>query len=66
MELMVLFIAIRSPTPIRQIFKPHKTDLHTLCPQGVAEANREADGYVIKDGIVVVIKDSTIPDGTII
>ena len=38
----------------------------SLCPQGVAEANREADGYVIKDGIVVVIKDSTIPDGTII
>ncbi len=34
--------------------------------EGVKEANREDLGYVIKDGIVVVIKDSVIPSGTII
>jgi len=33
---------------------------------GVVEANREEDGFVIKDGIVVVIKDTIIPDGTVI
>ncbi|KAG2489639.1 hypothetical protein HYH03_011918 [Edaphochlamys debaryana] len=33
---------------------------------GVKEANREDQGFVIKDGIVVVIKDSCIPAGTII
>ncbi|KXZ56980.1 hypothetical protein GPECTOR_1g885 [Gonium pectorale] len=33
---------------------------------GVKEANREEQGFVIKDGIVVVIKDSNIPAGTII
>lgn len=32
----------------------------------VQEANREDEGFIIKDGIVVVIKDSSIPDGTII
>lgn len=34
--------------------------------EGVKEANRESDGWVIKDGIVVVIKDSNIPAGTIV
>lgn len=34
--------------------------------EGVKEANREDQGWVIKDGIVVVIKDSIIPSGTII
>ena len=32
----------------------------------VQEANREEDGYVIKDGIVIVIKDSVVPAGTVI
>jgi glucose-1-phosphate adenylyltransferase len=32
----------------------------------VQEAMREEDGYVIRDGVVVVIKDATIPDGTVI
>ena len=32
----------------------------------VRESNMEHLGFVIKDGIVVVIKDSIIPDGTII
>jgi glucose-1-phosphate adenylyltransferase len=32
--------------------------------EGVKEANREANGWVIKDGIIVVIKDSVIPSGT--
>ena len=30
---------------------------------GVKEANRESDGWVIKDGIIVVIKDALIPSG---
>jgi len=34
--------------------------------EGVREANREDKGYVIKDGIVVVIKDFAIPSGTVI
>lgn len=29
----------------------------------VKEANRESDGFIIKDGIIVVIKDSIIPAG---
>ena len=33
---------------------------------GVMEANHEEEGYIIKDGIVVVIKDAIIPDGTVI
>lgn len=32
----------------------------------VRESNQEQLGFVIKDGIVVVIKDSIIPDGTVI
>ena len=32
----------------------------------VVEANRESDGFIIKDGIVVVIKGSIIDSGTII
>merc|ERR1711869_3229 len=33
---------------------------------GVQEANYEEEGYIIKDGIVVVVKDAVISDGTII
>jgi glucose-1-phosphate adenylyltransferase len=32
----------------------------------VAESNREEAGFVIQNGIVVVIKNATIPDGTVI
>jgi glucose-1-phosphate adenylyltransferase len=32
----------------------------------VAEGNREDLGFVIRNGIVVIIKNATIPDGTII
>jgi glucose-1-phosphate adenylyltransferase len=32
----------------------------------VAESNREAAGFVIQNRIVVVIKNATIPDGTVI
>ena len=31
--------------------------------EGIKEANREADGWIMKDGIIVVIKDSVIPSG---
>lgn len=34
--------------------------------EGVREANCEKEGWVIKDGITIIIKDSTIPDGTVI
>ena len=34
--------------------------------EGVMEANREEDGWVIKDGITVIVKDSILPAGTII
>lgn len=33
---------------------------------GVKEAMREDQGYIIKDGIIVIIKDSNIAAGTII
>ncbi|EDX85302.1 glucose-1-phosphate adenylyltransferase [Synechococcus sp. PCC 7335] len=33
---------------------------------GVEEAEREDEGYYIRSGIVVVLKNATIPDGTII
>lgn len=34
--------------------------------EGVEEAMREDQGYVIRDGVVVIIKDATIPHGTVI
>jgi glucose-1-phosphate adenylyltransferase len=33
---------------------------------GVEEGNREDLGFVIRNGIVVIIKNATIPDGTVI
>ena len=30
---------------------------------GVETANREEDGFIVKDGIIVVIKDAMIPSG---
>ena len=41
-------------------------DVQIINKEGVSESNRESDGFVIKDGIVVVIKDSIIPNNTII
>ncbi|WIA29222.1 hypothetical protein OEZ86_011733 [Tetradesmus obliquus] len=37
-----------------------------LNKDNVQEANREAEGFMIRDGIVCVIKDSVIPSGTVI
>ena len=34
--------------------------------EGVDEAMREDQGYVIRDGVLVVVKDANIPNGTII
>lgn len=31
--------------------------------EGVAECDREQDGFIVKDGITVVIKDAAIPSG---
>jgi glucose-1-phosphate adenylyltransferase len=33
---------------------------------GVREADRSTDGYMIEDGIVVVLRNAVIPDGTVI
>jgi glucose-1-phosphate adenylyltransferase len=33
---------------------------------GVRESSREDLGFVIQSGIVVIIKNATIPDGTVI
>ncbi|KAF6266558.1 ADP-glucose pyrophosphorylase small subunit [Scenedesmus sp. NREL 46B-D3] len=37
-----------------------------LNKDNVTEANREKEGFMIRDGIVCVIKDSVIPSGTVI
>jgi glucose-1-phosphate adenylyltransferase len=34
--------------------------------EGIEEAERESEGFYIRSGIVVVLKNATIPDGTII
>jgi len=34
--------------------------------EDVQEANREEEGFYIRSGIVVVIKNRTIPDGMVI
>lgn len=33
---------------------------------GVQEANHEEKGYLIKSGIVVIMRGASIPDGTVI
>merc|ERR1719163_449817 len=38
-------------------------DVQIVNPAGVLEANHEEEGYIIKDGITVVIKDGIIPAG---
>jgi glucose-1-phosphate adenylyltransferase len=40
--------------------------VHITNKEGIAESNREELGFVIRNGIVVVIKNATIPDGMII
>lgn len=37
-----------------------------LCREGVQEAAREELGYFIRSGIVVVLRNQTIPSGTVI
>jgi len=34
--------------------------------EGVVEADREAEGWVIRSGIVVVVRNGTVRDGTVI
>jgi len=41
-------------------------DCQIINAGNVQEANHEDKGYVIKDGIIVIVKDSIIPNGTII
>ncbi|MGD1859509.1 MAG: glucose-1-phosphate adenylyltransferase [Leptolyngbyaceae cyanobacterium] len=41
-------------------------DVKILNKDHVQEANRESEGFYIRNGIVVVLKDATLPDGTVI
>ena len=41
-------------------------DVQIINKDNVDSINCEADGYIIKDGIVVICKDAVIPNGTII
>ena len=41
-------------------------DLNMMTSQGVQEADRPAEGFYIRSGIVVVVKNATIEDGTVI
>jgi glucose-1-phosphate adenylyltransferase len=41
-------------------------DCQLINKDNVQEANEEEKGYIIKDGIIVIVKDSYIPNGTII
>ncbi len=41
-------------------------DVKLINKDNVQEANREDEGFVIKDGITVVVKDGIIKDGTVI
>jgi glucose-1-phosphate adenylyltransferase len=41
-------------------------DCRIVNEAGVEEADHEADGYYIRSGIVVVLRNATIPDGTVI
>lgn len=42
------------------------SDVHICNLHAVQEADRSEDGYMIRDGIVVILKGITIPDGTCI
>jgi glucose-1-phosphate adenylyltransferase len=41
-------------------------DCRIVNAAGVEEADREADGFYIRSGIVVILRNATIPDGTVI
>ena len=36
-----------------------------IIKDNVQEANHEDEGYIIKDGIIVICKDAIIPNGTV-
>jgi glucose-1-phosphate adenylyltransferase len=41
-------------------------DCKIINAAGVQEANREESFYIIKDGIVTILKDAILPPGTVI
>lgn len=43
-----------------------KTLLDALTCQGVEEADRAEEGFYIRSGITVVLKNATIKDGTVV
>ena len=42
------------------------TNVNIVNKENIEESNREDDGFYIRNGIVVVIKNAVIPDGTVI
>lgn len=41
-------------------------DFGFVCIQNVEEAERPSDGFYIRSGITVILKNASIPDGTLI
>lgn len=41
-------------------------DLNILISQGVQEADKPGEGFYIRSGITIILKNATIEDGTII
>ena len=63
-------IGIGANSHLRQVIVDKNGRIGKNCKilntEGVMEASREEQGYYIKSGIVVVLRNGTIPDGTII
>jgi len=43
-----------------------RTDINPLISQGVEEADRAKEGFYIRSGITITLKNATIKDGTVI
>jgi hypothetical protein len=54
------------PSPPPPATPPSTPQVQIINKDGLKEANREADGFIIKDGIIVLCKNAHIPSGTVI
>jgi len=65
-----LLMGVGSGTHIRRAIVDKNARIGSNCKlinqAGVKEASREEEGWIIKDGIIIIIKDSTIPNGTVV
>jgi glucose-1-phosphate adenylyltransferase len=63
-------LGIGANTTIRKAIVDKNTrigrNVRIVNKDGVVESSREDLGFVIRSGIVVIIKNATIPDGTVI